>query len=75
VADYLRSNGFNHVYVIQDWSTTLENTEIIAQKGDLEGAKTISGVVGLGRVFSESTGHLESDVTLRVGRDWLEAQP
>lgn len=75
VADYLRSSGFHHVYVIKDWSATLQNTEIIAQKGDLEGAKTLSGVVGLGRVFSESTGHLESDVTLRVGRDWLEAQP
>lgn len=75
VADYLRSNGFPNVYLIEDWSDTLDKTEIIAQKGDLDSAKTIGSVVGLGQVFSESTGHLESDITLRVGRDWLDSQP
>lgn len=75
VADYLRSSGFSKVYVIDDWPDILERTEIIAQKGDLDSAKTIGSLVGLGQVLSESTGHLESDITLRVGRDWLDSQP
>jgi hypothetical protein len=75
VVDYLRSNGFHNAYVVEDWPDILEKTEIIAQKGDLDSAKSIGSVVGLGQVLSESTGHLESDITLRVGRDWLDSQP
>ena len=75
VADYLRSSGFHNVYVIEDWPDTLKRTEIIAQKGDMDSARAIGTVVGLGQVLSESTGHLESDITLRVGQDWSDSQP
>ena len=43
-----------------------------AQKGDLEAAKTLQALLPSGRVVSESTGDLQSDITIRVGRDWIK---
>ncbi len=70
MASYLRDNGFSNVYVVSDSTTTLTRTEVIAQKGDLQSAQTVQSVVGLGRVFLESTGDLNSDITIRIGQDW-----
>lgn len=72
VAGYLRENGFNNVYVIEDWSTTVARTEVVAQRGDVESAHVIESLLGVGRALSESTGDLNSDITIRVGRDWGE---
>lgn len=72
VASYLQKNGFHRVYLIEDWSTTLKDTEVVAQKGDLEAAKVLQTLLPSGRVLSESTGDLQSDITIRVGRDWVK---
>jgi polyisoprenyl-teichoic acid--peptidoglycan teichoic acid transferase len=72
VADQLREEGFRNVYIIEDWPDTLRETSIIAQRGDLSKASTLQMVLGVGQVASESTGDLESDMTLRIGQDWVE---
>ncbi|MGG6293544.1 LCP family protein [Leptolyngbya sp. AN02str] len=71
VARYLRSQGFENVYVVQDWDNVEAETQIIVQRGDLRGAETLESIVGVGQVVPASTGILDSDLTLRVGNDWF----
>jgi hypothetical protein len=72
VATYLQAEGFDNVYVIEDWSDEQRQTQIIAQRGDLDSAQRLETVLGLGEVVAASTGDLDSDLTLRVGEDWLD---
>lgn len=72
VARYLGENGFNNVYVIDDLSTTMTRTEVVAQRGDVDSARTVESLLGVGMALSESTGDLNSDITIRVGQDWAE---
>ena len=51
---------------------TQRRTEVIAQRGDLDSARILESVLGIGQVVADSTGDLESDITLRVGEDWLD---
>jgi polyisoprenyl-teichoic acid--peptidoglycan teichoic acid transferase len=71
-AAYLQSQGFDNVYIIQDWADEQQKTQIIAQRGDLDSAQRLETTLGLGEVVAASTGDLESDITLRVGADWLD---
>jgi len=70
VAQYLREQGFEDVYTVRDWSDWQSQTQIIVQRGDLQGAQALESMLGLGQVVSASTGDLESDLTIRVGTDW-----
>ncbi|MEA5447457.1 LCP family protein [Leptolyngbya sp. CCNP1308] len=72
VARYLRENGFSNVYIVNDWSGTMARTEILAQRGDVDSARTVESLLGVGQALSESTGDLNSDITIRVGQDWVE---
>ncbi|PZV07220.1 MAG: LytR family transcriptional regulator [Leptolyngbya sp.] len=74
VARYLRENGFSNVYIIDDLSTTMARTEVVAQRGDVESARTVESLLGVGLALSESTGDLNSDITIRVGQDWVEQE-
>ncbi len=67
---YLVKRGFSNVYIAADWSDQQRQTQIIAQQGDLSGAKTLKSLLGIGQVEADSTGDLESDLTIRVGNDW-----
>ncbi len=69
-AKYLRERGFSNVYVIEDWSDRLRQTQIIAQTGDLTAANSLQKMLGLGQIAADSTGELGSDLTLRIGADW-----
>jgi LCP family protein required for cell wall assembly len=73
VARHLRDNGFTNVYIVADWPSATRTTEVVAQRGDLESAAVIESVMGTGRVVAESTGDLDSDITIRVGQDWSES--
>lgn len=75
VAAYLRQEGFQNVYVVPDWPSEIQRTQVIAQRGDLKSADVLKSVLDVGRVVSDSTGDLESEITIRVGRDWLIAVP
>ncbi|NER82727.1 MAG: LCP family protein [Leptolyngbya sp. SIO1D8] len=75
VASYLRQEGFQNVYVVPDWSDQLQRTQVIAQRGDLNSANIVTSLLGVGRVISDSTGDLQSELTIRVGRDWALLEP
>ncbi|MBX2865543.1 MAG: LCP family protein [Leptolyngbyaceae cyanobacterium MAG.088] len=72
VADHLSEEGFHNVYMIEDWPDFHHQTNVIAQRGDLEGAEFLEAVLGTGKVIADSTGDLDSDITIRVGDDWAE---
>ncbi len=74
VASYLEANEFYNFYFVQDSPRNLRQTEIIAQQGDLETAAILKKVLGLGVVEADSTGDLKSDLTIRIGTDWLEKE-
>ena len=67
---YLIKRGFANVYLASDWSDKQSQTQIIAQQGDLTNAETLKSLLGIGRVEADSTGDLESDLTIRLGDDW-----
>lgn len=68
----LNDAGYWNVKVTKPWSKPLEVTRIVAQNGDIQGAKAVQKSLGLGNIFVESTGYLSSDVTIQLGQDWLE---
>lgn len=39
MATYLQSKGFNNVYLVDDWTDPLTETQIIVQRGDLQSAR------------------------------------
>jgi LCP family protein required for cell wall assembly len=69
LGDRLRKAGFVNVYSIQDSARLIGSTEIVAQQGDLKAAATLRSMLGIGRVEANSTGDLESDLTIRIGLD------
>lgn len=70
--DHLYEEGYDYIFAQEDWSESLPVTRIVAQKGDLEGAKAIRRTLGMGEVVVDSIGDLDSDITVLVGRDWLK---
>ncbi|MBM0743835.1 LCP family protein [Phormidium sp. CLA17] len=66
----LISLGFSNVVIASDWADRQAQTQVIAQRGDLQAAQVLQQQLGLGTVDANSTGDLESDITIRVGDDW-----
>ncbi|MEG4283510.1 LCP family protein [Microcoleus sp. A006_D1] len=74
VEDFVRTltrAGYRNVQVSRAWSEPLEVTTLVAQDGDIKGAQAVRQSIGFGDVLVESTGALQSDVTIRLGKDWL----
>ena len=72
VMDQLYEEGYNNLFVQSDWSEPLRETRIIAQKGDIAGAEAVKQALGLGNVHVDSIGDIDSDITIQLGRDWLQ---
>ncbi|MDX1978330.1 MAG: LCP family protein [Pseudanabaenaceae cyanobacterium bins.68] len=71
----LSSLGYNDTRLAeQAWSEPLTKTQIVAQSGDIRVAEQLRDRLGIGEVVVEATGDLDSDLTLRLGQDWLEHQ-
>lgn len=68
----LEKAGYRNIYVSKPWSEPLEVTNIIAQKGDGDSAELIRNALGFGDVRVESTGTIDSDISIQVGKDWLQ---
>jgi LCP family protein required for cell wall assembly len=68
----LSKAGYRNVYVSKPWGEPLEVTHIVAQQGDGNSAESIRNSLGFGEVRVESTGNLGSDVTIQLGKDWLQ---
>ena len=71
MAEYLRDQGFYNVYVVRDGTDVNRKTAVIAQRGDLGSARAVQSELKMGQIVSDSTGDIESDITIRVGEDWL----
>lgn len=74
----LGSAGYGDIFVDEPWSEPLPVTQIIAQQGDVGKARVVQQKLGFGEVLVESTGSLQSDITIRLGQDatnTLEAAP
>ncbi len=69
----LYDSGYLNVSVDPRWSSgeSIEETRIVAQRGDIKSADAIQDFLGVGKVKVESTGDLNSDITIQVGQDWL----
>ncbi len=68
----LKKAGYRDIYVAKSWGEPLEMTHIVAQQGDGSSAESIRNTVGFGEVRVESTGNLASDISIQVGKDWLQ---
>lgn len=74
VVQYLAAKNFHNVYIVSDWPDRLRQTQIIVQQGDQKAAAILKQVLGVGKVEASSTGDLASDLTIRLGEDWLNKQ-
>ncbi len=73
VADKLAEQGFANVFFSEEKAPRLlKTTEVVAQQGNLEAANALQAALGFGKVQADSTGDLYSEITLRVGADWLD---
>ncbi|MBD2136713.1 LCP family protein [Anabaena sp. FACHB-1237] len=70
VIAYLKEKGFTNVYAVAPWSDNQRQTQIIVQKGTREIGQEMQKVLGLGQVELSTTGDLESEITIRIGKDW-----
>ncbi|MCC0175941.1 LCP family protein [Waterburya agarophytonicola K14] len=68
--DALRGAGYRRVFATKNWQNPLPKTRVIAQSGDDKAAEEVKSVLGVGEVVVESTGYLQSDITVQIGRDW-----
>jgi polyisoprenyl-teichoic acid--peptidoglycan teichoic acid transferase len=72
----LNKAGYQNVHL----DTTLKlkedlpTSQFIAQKGNPEVAEGLSQLLGFGEVKVDSSGNLYSDVTIKLGRDWLQKE-
>ncbi|OCR00774.1 LytR family transcriptional regulator [Oscillatoriales cyanobacterium USR001] len=70
--DMLSEAGYRDVRIGKSWPEPLAVTRIVAQDGNVKGAEAIRKSLGFGEVVVESTGSLRSDVTIKLGQDWLK---
>lgn len=70
VISYLKQKGFNNVYAVADWPDTYRQTQIIVRKGQRQPGINLQKAIGLGQIEVSSIGDLESDLTIRIGKDW-----
>ncbi|MCM0594351.1 MAG: LCP family protein [Gloeotrichia echinulata IR180] len=68
----LEKAGYRNVYIAKAWGEPLEVTHIVAQQGDEESAQSIRDTLGFGEVRVESTGNISSDISIQVGKDWVQ---
>ncbi|MBF2065794.1 MAG: LCP family protein [Calothrix sp. C42_A2020_038] len=68
----LEKAGYRRVFIAKSWGEPLQVTHIVAQQGDSDEAESIRNTIGFGEVRVESTGTLGSDISIQVGKDWVQ---
>ena len=71
VAAYLGKKGFEKVVVQEPWPDRVLPTQIIVEQGDVKAAKILKETLNGGNIEASSTGVLDSDITIRIGEDWI----
>ncbi len=67
----LYDTGYYNVTVGRSLRDPIRDTRIVAQRGDIESARDLQSFLNVGEVRVESTGNLDSDITIQLGEDWL----
>jgi polyisoprenyl-teichoic acid--peptidoglycan teichoic acid transferase len=75
VFDALNERGYEQVTWGEALDESLDTTQVIAQSGDILSAEAVQKALGFGEVKIESTGNLDSDVTIRLGKDAIVPRP
>ena len=71
MVDTLYDSGYRNVIVGRSLNQPMTETKIVAQRGDRNSASLLHRFLGVGEVRVESTGDLDSDITIQLGEDWL----
>ncbi|MDY7020532.1 MAG: LCP family protein [Cyanobacteriota bacterium] len=71
IADSLADEGYYNVYLVPDWLDKQRQTQIIIQRGNLSSGEALKNKLGWGTIEASSTGEIGSDLTLRIGTDWV----
>ncbi len=69
-AGYQNVNIDTSIKLKEDLSTS----QFIAQKGNPEVAEGLAQLLGFGEVKVDSSGSLYSDITIKLGRDWIQKE-
>lgn len=69
LAEYLKAQGFKNVYQVEPWAIAQRQTQIIAQKGNIQEAEWLRNLLTVGKVELSSIGDINSEITIRVGLD------
>ena len=70
--DTLREAGYRRIFVSKNWQEPLAKTRIVAQAGDDKAGSLVRATLGVGEVLVESTGEINSDLTIQLGKDWQQ---
>jgi polyisoprenyl-teichoic acid--peptidoglycan teichoic acid transferase len=68
----LRDSGYSNISVDRSLNEPLPISRIVAQRGDGATAEIVHRYLGIGEVRVESTGALNSDITIQLGEDWAK---
>ena len=70
IIENLKKQGFTKVYAVPNWSDKRAKSEIIVQKGNKAAAQELQQILGINHIDVSATGDIESDLTIRIGKDW-----
>jgi hydroxymethylpyrimidine pyrophosphatase-like HAD family hydrolase len=68
--EVLKKQGFKKVYTVANWPDKRAKSEIIVQKGNKAAAQELQQILGINHIDISATGDIESDLTIRIGKDW-----
>ena len=74
MADYLQTLGYGNVHIDKEWPQEISETLIIPQWGNVEAGERLQELISKSNVTVDSTGKLQSDLTIRLGTDWLRTK-
>ncbi len=72
IARRLQEAGYSRIQMSQSSLIPTNKTKIIPQRGDYESAQRIQAILDFAEIEASSTGNLQSDITIRIGRDARE---
>ena len=70
----LRDSGYANIHLDKHLREPLPISRIVAQQGDMATAEILQRFLGVGEARVESTGDLNSDITIQVGEDWTASR-
>lgn len=68
----LQESGYTNIFVDRTMNEPIPISRIVAQRGDMATAEMVQRFLGIGEARVESTGALNSDITIQLGQDWVE---